>query len=263
MKTILAKSSAFLLALCLVSCSTCYDKNVVYGADEFVLDSYQIQEGKWAIIDMMGSENQEEAVSTQSGSSVYLIGSVEKPEITLKKSMTLFDVLAEAKIPTNANLFKSYIARRGKILPIDFYRLLCRGDMSQNIEVEKGDKIYIADPYAATILVMGEVVSPRVIPAIHGFLPLREAIAKAKGIAYTGDLSYIQVIRGGVAQPKIYLLSWEHILRLPNTSLLLIPGDIVYVASTPITEWNRFFSQLIPNLFGGEVVVKGVDANCN
>jgi polysaccharide export outer membrane protein len=29
-----------------------------------------------------------------------------------------------------------------------------------------------------------------------------------------------------------------------------MPGDIVYVAAKPITEWNRFISQLLP-LFGG------------
>ena len=35
-----------------------------------------------------------------------------------------------------------------------------------------------------------------------------------------------------------------------------MPGDIVYVAAKPITEWNRFISQLLPSFAGLEVVGK-------
>jgi polysaccharide export outer membrane protein len=90
-----------------------------------------------------------------------------------------------------------------------------------------------------------------------GSVSLRQALAQAGGIPYTGDKSYIQIIRGSIAQPKIYTLSWEHVIHLPNDSLLLMPGDIVYVAAKPITEWNRFISQLLPSFSGIEVVGNG------
>lgn len=130
--------------------------------------------------------------------------------------------------------------------------------MSQNIVMRGGDKIYIADAAASTLMVMGEVRQEKVIDVPSGSLSLREALALAGGIPYTGDKGCIQVIRGNILRPKIYTLNWKHVMRLPTTSLLLMPGDIVYVAATPITEWNRFITQIFPTLTGIELFRKGV-----
>ena len=40
--------------------------------------------------------------------------------------------------------------------------------------------------------------------------------------------------------------------------MLLIPGDIVYVAATPIAEWNRFVNQLLPTFIALDLVTKGI-----
>ena len=128
--------------------------------------------------------------------------------------------------------------------------------MSQNIVLRGGDKIYIADPAAATLMVMGEVGVERTINLPNGYISLRQALAEAHGIPYTGDKSYIQIIRGNIVRPKIYTLSWEHVIHLPNDSLLLMPGDIVYVAAKPITEWNRFISQLLPSFTTIDIIGK-------
>ncbi len=58
------------------------------------------------------------------------------------------------------------------------------------------------------------------------------------------------MIRGNLQNPKIYVLSWDHIIHLPNDSLLLMPGDTVYVTEKPITQWNRFIDQLLPSCLG-------------
>jgi len=178
---------------------------------------------------------------------VELAGMVELSSVPVDGKIRLFDVLSKAKVPPEANLFKSYLARDGQLLSVDFYKLLKEGDMTQNVVMRGGDKIYIAEPSAASLMVMGEVARERVVFLPHGSMSLRHALAEAGGIPYTGDRSYIQVIRGNICQPKIYTLSWEHVIHLPNDSLLLMPGDIVYVASKPITEWNRFISQLLPS----------------
>jgi polysaccharide export outer membrane protein len=81
-------------------------------------------------------------------------------------------------------------------------------------------------------------------------MSLREALVSAGGIPFTGDKRHIQVIRGNLQCPKIYVLSWEHIVHLPNDSLLLMPGDTVYISEKPITQWNRFIEQLLPSFQG-------------
>lgn len=335
----------FFLILC--GCSSSYKGKDIYSADEFVIDSYKIKEGKYAILEMEGKEfnsldptlldEYDDTIyeddllkislfhpkrtdltdiigrlSSQigfrvMGGKIYLpdLPPIQVANLTLKQAsdlirdtyrfqiegievylgyldrtsrkvelaglvgissvpvdgkIRLFDVLSRAKIPNNANLFKSYLMRNDKMIPIDFYKLLKEGDMSQNIVMRGGDKIYIAESSSATMMVMGEVRYERVIDLPSGFLSLREALAMSGGIPFSGDKSFIQIIRGNIARPKIYVVSWEHVIHLPNDSLLLMPGDIVYVASKPITEWNRFISQLLPSFTGLEIAKRGMNS---
>jgi polysaccharide export outer membrane protein len=150
------------------------------------------------------------------------------------------------------------MVRDNSLVAVDFYKLLKNGDMSQNIVMRGGDKIYIAEPSATTLMVLGEVGKERVVDLPSGFMTLRQALAEAGGIAATGDRAFIQVIRGNILHPKIYTLHWQHVIALPSDSMLLIPGDIVYVAATPITEWNRFVSQLLPTFIGIDLITKGI-----
>ncbi len=189
---------------------------------------------------------------------VELAGLVEASTIPVDGRIRLFETLAMAKVPTNANLFKSYVVRDGIMLPVDLFKLIKNGDMSQNIVMHGGDKIYIADPSASTLMVLGEVGEEKLVDVPNGFMTLRHALAAAGGIADTGDRSYIQVIRGNIQHPKIYTLHWQHVVHLPSDSMLLIPGDIVYVAATPITEWNRFVNQILPTLIGIDLATKGL-----
>lgn len=332
-----------LLMLSFMSCSGPYMGKDLFGADEFVMDSYKIREGKFSILEMEGlcpeelneellSEYQDQihendvlqialyhpkrsdlvqAVASIGGSIGYRVtnGQIRLPDasplfisgLTLDEArqkiadyyneqirdtevfvsyrerierkvelmglsglssvpvdgkLRLYDLLSKARIPIDANLFKSYVLREGCMLSIDLRKLIKEGDMSQNIVMRGGDKIYIADPAAASLMVMGEVGRERTIALPNGFMPLRQALAESGGIPYTGDKSYIQIIRGSICRPKIYTLSWEHVIHLPNESLLLMPGDIVYVAAKPITEWNRFISQLLPSFTGFDIMLK-------
>lgn len=339
----------FFIALFVLALSACtnapYRGSDVLGADEFVMDSYQIREGKFSILQMEGKSNEEltpdlledyqdtindgdvlqialyhpsrtdltEAIR-QIGSSVgftvsngmldlpdlpslhvlgltlsqarqliqnsyreqirdidvflafkdrierkvELAGLVAVPSVPVDGRLRLFETLAVARVPTNANLFKSYVIRNNEMLPVDLFKLLKEGDMKQNVVMRGGDKVYIADPSASTLMVLGEVGRERVVDIPDGFMTLRKALAEAGGITTAGDRSYIQVIRGNIQHPKIYTLNWEHVVRLPNDSMLLIPGDIVYVAATPMTEWNRFVNQLLPTFIALELISKGI-----
>lgn len=189
---------------------------------------------------------------------VELAGLVQTPALPVDGRMRLYEALAVAKVPPNANLFKSYMIREGSLLAVDFHKLLKEGDMSQNVVLRGGDKIYIAEPSATTLMVLGEVGKERVVDLPNGFMTLRQALAEAGGIAPTGNRAYIQVIRGNILHPKIYTLHWQHVIALPSDSMLLIPGDIVYVAATPITEWNRFVTQLLPTFIAIDLISKGI-----
>ena len=333
-KAIIALCFTILLAACTPPCH----QYPVMGADEFVIDSYKIRQGKQAILEMEGYDVDElplaameefkdviaedeiltialfhpsrkdiaESIQyinqTVGGFKVYrgridipeipqvevagltldearekiqakfneqikdvevfvtyrdrltkkveLAGLVQTATVPVDGKIRLYDVLSRAHIAAQANLFMSYVSRDGRPLPIDLHQLINKGDMCQNIVMRGGDKIYIASPSDATVMVMGEVGEPRPVNVPYGSLSLREALVSAGGIPYTGDRNKIQVIRGNLLCPKIYVLSWKHIIHLSNDSLLLMPGDTVYVSTKPITEWNQFISQLFPSMSG-------------
>ncbi len=189
-------------------------------------------------------------------SNVELTGSVGASEIPVNGRMRLYEVLSLAHVPPTANLFMSYVMRNGEVLPVDLYKLIHEGDMSYNIVMRPKDKIFIADPSAASIMVMGEVGMAKHVPVLSGSISLRSALAAAGGIPFTGNKQCILVIRGNVVCPKIYRLSWNHITYLPNDSLLLMPGDTVYISEKPITKWNRFIEQLVPSSVLFDILIK-------
>lgn len=178
---------------------------------------------------------------------VELAGLVGAASIPVDGRIRLYDVLSQAHVSNAGNLFMSYVLRDGQQMPLDLHRLMNKGDMSQNIVMRGGDKIFIANPTDANVMVMGEVRSPKPVPLPYGSMSLREVLVAAGGIPFTGDKQCIQVIRGDLKCPKIYVLAWTHIIHLPNDSLLLMPGDTVYVTEKPITQWNRFIEQLLPS----------------
>ncbi len=328
----------FFFCLSLTSCQTAHFDYPVMGADEFVMDSYRIRQGKLAILELEGCEmgelTEEDMLEyrdviaeddilniavyhptrkdlmqsiqfindTTGGFKVYqgkidlpdlppievvglsleeakdklqrlfreliqdvevyvnyrdrlqrkveLMGMVAIPTVPVDGKIRLYEVLARAHIPAGSNLFKSYVIRDGCHLPLDLYKLINEGDMCQNIVMCGGDKIFIAAPSDATVMVMGEVRLPRPINVPYGFISLREALVTAGGIPFTGNVNCIHVIRGNMLCPKVYVVSLDHVVHLPNDSLLLMPGDTVYVSEKPITQWNRFIEQLIPSFAG-------------
>ncbi len=191
---------------------------------------------------------------------VELTGMVKVPNIPVDGKMRLFELLSLAGVPTTANLFRSYVVRDGELLRVDLNRLVRKGDMSHNIVMHGGDKVFIASAEASNVMLMGEVGKPQAVPVPRGYISLREAIVLAGGIPFGGDRNHIQVLRGNLVRPKVYRLSWDHIINLPNKSLLLMPGDVVYVSTKPLTEWNRFINSVLPSL-GGMTSAYGVYKN--
>jgi polysaccharide export outer membrane protein len=187
---------------------------------------------------------------------VSIAGLSSISSLEIKNNTRLFDLVTQVKIPISANLFKSYILRDNKFLAVDFYKLIKEGDMSYNIFLKDKDKIYISQE-SSNAYVIGEVKNPNVINLTNGFMPIKEAIAKSGGITANADGLNIQIIRGSLINPKIYILSFRHVLYLRENALLLMPGDIIYVSAKPIITWNRFITQLLPTIGIVDSAVRG------
>ncbi|MBS4167925.1 polysaccharide biosynthesis/export family protein [Parachlamydia sp. AcF125] len=175
---------------------------------------------------------------------IIVTGMVSPPPSCADGQLRLYEVLSKAFIPPTANLFASYVLRENMPLRLDLFRLLKKGDMSQNIVMKGGDKIFIASPTDQVAMVLGEVLSPKRIPLLAGYISLKEALTLARGMQFTANKNHIQVIRGNISFPKIYSFPWEVVAQEPNQNLLLIPGDVVYISRKAITEWALFMREL-------------------
>jgi polysaccharide export outer membrane protein len=154
-----------------------------------------------------------------------------------------------------ASLRSAYVARKGKRLPINFYRLIREGDLSQDIRLRTGDVILVPDNTNERAYVFGGAVgsNPRggMVSFVNGRLTLLQALAQV-GFGTTeqvqGKLSETYVIRSEADRGEIFVIDADQLLHGKAADFELAPGDVVYVPPTWVTSWNQVLMQLLPTL---------------
>ena len=127
-----------------------------------------------------------------------------------------------------ADLKHSFLIRDGRMLPVDFERLLRHGDMSQNIYLQSEDLIYLPSALTNEVYVLGAVLEPRPIGFMNE-MNLMAALSKGLGLRPDADLSRVSIIRGSLTDPQIAVVNANDVLQGKATNVRLEPGDIVYV----------------------------------
>jgi polysaccharide export outer membrane protein len=154
-----------------------------------------------------------------------------------------------------ASLRTGYLARKGKRLPINFLRLVREGDLSQNVKLQSGDLIMIPDNASEQAFVFGGSVGSNptggAVSFANGRLNLLQALARA-GFGFrervAAKLSEVRVIRSQGDRGELFIVDAERILQGEAAPFELVPGDIVFVPTTALTDWNQALEQLLPSL---------------
>ncbi|HWC61008.1 MAG TPA: polysaccharide biosynthesis/export family protein, partial [Verrucomicrobiae bacterium] len=133
-----------------------------------------------------------------------------------------------------ADLNKSFIVRNNKMLPVDFERLLDKGDLSQNIYLQPDDFVYFAPSYAKEVYVLGAVVQPKPVQYVRG-MTLMQAIAGAYGTVRDAWLGHVTIVRGSLSNPQVDFVNYYDVVKGQRPDVMLSPGDIVYV---PLTRYR-------------------------
>jgi protein involved in polysaccharide export with SLBB domain len=199
---------------------------------------------------------------------VWLLGRLSKPGIyPMNGPMTLLEALALAggsartslQLATEelADLRHSFVMRKGQLVPVDFYRLLREGDMSQNIYLEPDDFVYVPSSLSQQVYVLGAVKFPRAVPYAEG-MTLISAISGATGplkvdwlaTTYTGlapdaYMTHVAVVRGSLAQPQLSVIDANAIIKGRQPDMPLEPGDIIYVPNVPYAILKRYFNTIV------------------
>ena len=104
--------------------------------------------------------------------------------------------------------------------------------MTQNIQIEPGDYIYIASNVHNEVYVFGAVGKPGMVP-LTGGLTVMGAIAESGSYERFAWKPKVLLIRGSVGSPDARVVNSREILRGNEKDIRLQPGDIVYVHQRP------------------------------
>jgi polysaccharide biosynthesis/export protein len=201
---------------------------------------------------------------------VWLLGRFEAPGVySMTNATTLLDAILQAGGPANrtgeeevsvanntddlADLRRSFVIRNGKMLPVDFHRLLKQGDLSQNIYLQADDFVYMPPATARQIYILGAVRQPRTVAYSEG-MTLLSAIANASGTAKYAYLSHVAIVRGSLTDPTIQIVDYKDIITGAAPDVELQARDIVYVPLKPYRLLSRY-ADLIMTTFVSSVAI--------
>jgi len=202
---------------------------------------------------------------------VWLLGRFQQPGVyNLAAPTTLLEAIASAGGSQSfagqrqiseggplgedlADLEHSFVVRNNKMLPVNFERLLDKGDLTQNIYLQPDDFIYFAPSYAKEVYVLGAVLQPKPVQYVRG-LSLMQAISSAYGTVRDAWLGHVTIVRGSLANPEVAFVNYYDIVKGKTPDVMLNPGDIVYV---PLTRYRylRKYVDVALNTFVSTVAI--------
>ncbi len=161
---------------------------------------------------------------------VYFIGGFGKPGVMqLTRELTLLQAISVVGgVLANSDAEKGFVLRGERRIPIDFNRLVQRGDLSQNPRLEPGDSVVV--PLADAVYVNGEVKTPGAVK-YTGDLTILKALTQVGGLTPLAAGGRVDVLRGNAEKKERIRVDVDKMMRSPdeNPDIRLQPNDIVFV----------------------------------
>lgn len=163
---------------------------------------------------------------------VFVQGEVTTPGMhTLHQEMTLLHLISMVGgVTERADLTRAYLLRDNERVAVDFYALLKKGDVSQNLTLRPNDLIFIPDNFDQRVTVVGEVKAPQIIPFREG-LTVLDAILIAGDFTQYARRNGTRIVRRNGAGTEEIPVKITDITRKGNVqeNILIQPGDTILV----------------------------------
>ena len=158
------------------------------------------------------------------------LGGTNSGVITLRRNTSLMQLLAQVGSLKNADLNSAYILRDEKKLNNDFFRLIVKGDISQDIQLKPNDIIFIPDNFEKRIMVVGAVKNPGIIQYREG-LTIVDAILNTGGFTEFAKQNDVLIVRKEDNAMKNIEARMKDVIKDGEISkdILLKPGDFIIV----------------------------------
>ncbi|MEW6067024.1 MAG: polysaccharide biosynthesis/export family protein [Nitrospirota bacterium] len=150
--------------------------------------------------------------------------------ITLRRNTTLLQLLSQLGSLQNADLNNSSVIRGGQKLAVDLYKLVIKGDITQDVHLRPNDTIFIPDNFTKRIMVVGAVRTPSSIPYREGMTTL-DAILSAGGFTEFADQNDVVIVRKEGNEVRNIEVRLKDVMKKGdiNKDLSLKPGDRIIV----------------------------------
>ena len=191
---------------------------------------------------------------------VYIDGEVKQPGLQAINDipMTLVEALNRAGgLLPSADQSRIALERGDARYSINLRDLVQKGINPGNVMLAPGDVVRVHSRDESKVFVSGEVVTPKALTMHNGRLTLNEALGETGGISpLSGDARQIYVVRKTPERTRVFQLDARLTGSLAMAEAFeLRPKDVVYVAASPLANWNRHLSLLFPGALTSAVGV--------
>jgi len=207
---------------------------------------------------------------------VWLLGRLQAPGVyPMAAPMTLLEAISLAGGPLSlvgtrdvnvlpsseetADLRRSFVLRQGKLLRVDFDRLLRQGDLTQNIYLRPDDFVYLPSAAVREVYVFGAVGQPQAVP-YNDELTLVGAIATASGTIKDAYWYNVALVRGSLSQPRVAIVNYRSIVHGKERDIKLEPQDIIYVPFTPYRYLTKYLDVALQTFVSSVAINVGARA---
>jgi polysaccharide export outer membrane protein len=182
---------------------------------------------------------------------VYIDGEVKAPGLQAINDipMTLVEAISRAGgLLPSADQSRIVLERGQQRYRINLRDLVQKGINPGLVMLKPGDVVRVQSRDESKVFVSGEVMTPKALTMHDGHLTLNEALGETGGISpLSGDTRQVYVVRKTSDRTRVFQLDAREASALAMAEAFeLQPKDIVYVAATPLANWNRSLSLLIP-----------------
>ncbi|HMH50442.1 MAG TPA: SLBB domain-containing protein [Candidatus Acidoferrum sp.] len=165
---------------------------------------------------------------------VYVLGKVAKPGVyTLKQDIPILHALFLAGgVAEGGDLAAAFVIRGKEKIPVDLWKLIQKGDTSQNVMIKHEDTVVIpaGGELQNAVYVMGEVNKPGVYSQPEA-LSLLKLVSLAGGFTKYAAPARATLIRRDGDKKVLLKVDLKDIMNDPkaNADLSLQPGDVLIV----------------------------------
>ncbi|MFH1123673.1 MAG: polysaccharide biosynthesis/export family protein [Pseudomonadota bacterium] len=181
-------------------------------------------------------------------------GKAASGKINLKGKTSLMDLIGLAGGYTvDADIRNVKLIRKGESYLINLYDIIEKGDSTQNVIIDDGDVVNIAElpAFGERVYVMGEV-------NVQGVYPLKDAQDLLAALSLAGSYTRLAkeentlIVRGYEPgkKPLVMMANVDSLLRQADLSqnIRLEDGDLIYVPRMLIGDINDWIANTTPLL---------------